>query len=179
MGLGNTVAFQVLANGLFSLVDRFRFFLKIAFPWMLILLPVFCFCKEYLLLHPLDESAAVPDWIAILASVVPITILSFAMCSIAVRWHRMILDQNNSNYPNPIILLDGTVFRYWWIALLVTLIAIIVFVPLFFGAMFLFGLESTLGLILVILIGFLGNVATLSHSISPIYEVACRSNSKI
>gem|GEM_PF-4407932 len=123
--MGDTLAFKILMGGLRSYTDNFRFFIRISLPWLVICLPVYWLTKDYLLVHPqLDDAANLNVRSMILEMLLPM-LLSVAFASIAVSWHRHILNGART----PLLMLDYAVWRYWWNGIAIALMAAVIAIP--------------------------------------------------
>jgi hypothetical protein len=151
--VGNPLAFKILSGGLRSYSNNFRFFLRVALPWLAICLPVYWFGMDYLLAHPQLEQDENLDLKSALFEVLMPLVLSVAFASIAVSWHRHILIGGDLDRV-PWLMLDRAVWRYWWNGMAIFLFAVLVALPVAFVIFWIGGLISTFEVVIDI-IGFI------------------------
>jgi hypothetical protein len=121
----NLPAYLIIFGGLRSFVENFRAFRRISLFWLGFCLPFYWVCKAYVFhkAQPVDVKKF--DLLLFKANVTPAFVLSIAMASMAVSWHRHIL-----NNTRPRIVLDHAAWHYWWNGVAIVLMTLIVMIPI-------------------------------------------------
>jgi hypothetical protein len=144
----DTLALKILLGSLRSYIDNFHFFFRTSLPWLFICLPVYWLGKDYVIDHPHFDDLGNLDSISILIDVFLAVLLSVAFSSIAVSWHRHIL--NGSRVP--LITFDYTVWRYLWNGILIMLMTALVATPVILAIYMVDLLNSALQVLVALLV---------------------------
>jgi hypothetical protein len=155
--VGNTLAFKILIGGLRSYADNFRFFFRISLPWLVICLPVYWLGKDYVVDHPYFDDLGSFDPLSFAVDALLPLFLSIPFASIAVSWHRHILNEVRT----PIITFDYAVWWYWWNGVLIALMTALVVTPFSLALFAIDAFESfdALDPVLRVVVGLLAPIA--------------------
>jgi hypothetical protein len=126
--MGNTLAYKILSDGMWSYTIHFRHFLKLLCPWLLLLIALFWIIAdlEIYYLTTINSDTILPTSSGI--GILKFLLEGLCMASIAVCWHRHVLLGEPYTLRN-MLLLNKSVFRYWLVGLLVTLLLGLCFAP--------------------------------------------------
>jgi hypothetical protein len=120
----NLTAYLIIFGGLRSFVENFTALRRVGLFWLSVCLPFYWFCKTYGFYRTPNIDVNKFDWLLFKTSMTPLFVLSVAMASMAVSWHRHVLSNTR-----PRIVLDRAAWYYWWNGVAITLMTVIVALP--------------------------------------------------
>jgi hypothetical protein len=136
--MGNTLAWKILSDGLWSYTTHFRYYLKVLLPWLLLLIALFWIITDLEIYYFASDNSDSVFPISYRIEILKYLLEGLALASIAVCWHRHVLLEEPHKLGN-LLLLNKRVFRYWLVGLLVSALLGLCFAP----AIISFGIASS------------------------------------
>jgi hypothetical protein len=126
--MGNTLAWKILSDALWSYTIRFGYYLKILFPWLILVIALNWITTDLETYYFASDNSDSMFPISYRIEIFKYLLEGLALASIAVCWHRHVLLHEPYKLNN-FLLLNKKVFRYWLVGFLVTVSLGMCFAP--------------------------------------------------